>query len=82
MARKDPAYQKAYDRFHIRGTILMRSHSDGSFCLIPGFRVSDAIAERLLSDPRVVVYDGGLFPNNPQTWIVSWDTAPDTAGAR
>jgi hypothetical protein len=73
------SYRRAIDALHVTGSrlILMRSHRDGDqFFIIPGARggqgdrVQRGDAEKILARPDAVVFDAGLFPNNPQSWVI------------
>ncbi len=67
------SYRKAYDQLRIRGTRLMLMHTSGEdeFFVIPGGQVSKDDAKKLLSQPDLIAFDDGLFPNNPQSWRIA-----------
>lgn len=55
------------------GARLVHVHSrdpanDGYFVLPGGWRVARETAETIISGPDVQAYDGGLFPDQPQSW--------------
>jgi hypothetical protein len=65
------ALKEAIDLLHFRGATLMRSHGDDEFYVVPGGRVARNHVDKLFQRCSLVVDSGGLFPGNPQTWIVS-----------
>jgi hypothetical protein len=69
MAR-DLRLTKAIDLMLHPGTVLMQSHGDGAFYVVPGGRVAHNDVPKLFQRLDLVVDSGGLFPSNPQTWIV------------
>ena len=71
MARDCLRLEKVIDlMLHVAGTRLMRSHGDDEWYVIPGGRVARNDVPKLFRRLDLVVDSGGLFPNNPQTWIV------------
>ena len=71
MVRDCLTLKKAIDlMLHVRGTTLMRSHGDEEFYVIPGGRITRNDVDKLFQRLDLVVDSSGLFPGNPQTWIV------------
>lgn len=63
-------YKKACAALTKRGSRLMKMHTkDGSqWFVIPGGRVSDDDAEKILQRANLTTCDDGLFPGIPQSW--------------
>jgi hypothetical protein len=70
MARDCLRLTKPIDRLHVPGTVLMRSHGDNEWYVIPGGRVARNDVPKLFQRLDLVVDSGGLFPGNAQTWVV------------
>lgn len=64
------SFAKAVDMLHKPGTRMMIMHTgDGDhFYIVPGGRVDQAAAHKIIQRPDIIEFDDGLFPGNPQSW--------------
>lgn len=65
-------YNKAFAAFSCPGARMMKMHTKEGpqFYVIPGGRVEDADAARIMQRTNVEQFDDGLFPGNPQSWRI------------
>jgi hypothetical protein len=70
---KTMPYAKATDLLRQPGFLLMQFNSNNvkrgrEYYVVPGGRVTDDVAEKILQHPLIHEVDGGLFPGHPQSW--------------
>ena len=63
-------YNKAIDLMRRPDTRLIKTHRDNSltYYVVPGGRVSEAVAKQIIAHPLVKAAEDGMWPGLSQTW--------------
>lgn len=81
MTRAALTYGRAIEAMRRPGTRLVQMHGgpDWGYYIVPGGRVEDSIATKIMAHPLVRASHDGLFPDISQTWRMISDSRPGGA---